>query len=167
MSFPDVSDYYSREDWADGVMDYRSCSDPDNGTDEERQAAYGENWKAVYALVRQAVSLTQDEAEKIENGYQYCTFDGAHDEYADEGEWELYVAVMAAAPDAEIWEQRWERACDAAQEAMEFKYSQAEIFYEISDHFLDALLATMVGDSIPKQLHDQAMRPWTAHSQRH
>ncbi|WP_411095950.1 hypothetical protein [Streptomyces sp. 020-2-3H-GM] len=144
----DISNYRTREDWVDATLDYQTPrEDLDAPTDEERRAKYGDNWEAVYALTRQMATLTQEEAERI-----------ALNRMTEEDYFELYEKAKAAAPGdwVEIF-----RETDPEDYAVDFKYRQAEIFWEIRYHYTAAQMAVVAGDSIPKKLHDDAMWAWT------
>ncbi|MYS32905.1 hypothetical protein K388_07100 [Streptomyces sp. KhCrAH-43] len=145
---PDIKDYWSREDWVDATLDYQvPRNDLDAPTDEERQAKYGDNWRKVYALVRQMATLTRDDAERVaSNRMTESDFDT------------LYEQIKAVAPEG--WTERY-HYFDPEDWAVDFKYAQAEVFWETRLHYLAALMAVLAGDGLPEKLRDSAMYAWT------
>ncbi|MFD3908963.1 hypothetical protein ACFXOL_31895 [Streptomyces californicus] len=145
---PDINNYWTREGWVEAILDYQTPrEDLDAPTDEERRAKYGDNWREVYTLTCQMATLTHDEAERIALNRM------TEDDYDA-----LYERVKAAAP--ESWAELF-READPEDYAVDFKYRQAEIFWEIRYHYTAAQMAAVAGDSIPKKLHDEAMWAWT------
>lgn len=128
------------------LAQYARVADPENCTDADLALLLGKNWRDVIVVLRQAASLTREQAEKIAA-------------YALGPNWELDIEEAdGALPEAGVRDQT--DFGEAVEAATDHTWSKGGDFWEAHDAFSCALMAAMAGDRVSEMTRRDLMRAW-------